>query len=118
MKKYLSLAALLGILAFVSVSYLAQAQNEITRTQTSVEQAAESGENASIEAVSPDVARFMQNVEECQTILAAEAENIESDITQAQHDAAFTACMVDRGHTAEEVKARYFDNQPAAPVVE
>lgn len=118
MKKYLSLAALLGLIAFVSVSYLAQAQNETIRAQTSVEEAAENAGNASFEAVSPEVARFMQNVEECQTILAAEAENIERDITQAQHDAAFTACMVDRGHTAEEVKARYFDNEPAAPAAE
>lgn len=118
MKKYLSLAALLGIIAFISVSYLAQAQNETINTQTAVEQAAESAGNTSIEAVSPEVALFMQNAEECQTILAAEAENIERDITQAQHDAAFTACMVDRGHTADEVKARYFDNVPAAPVVE
>ncbi|MFN7113043.1 MAG: hypothetical protein ACK4PK_01635 [Alphaproteobacteria bacterium] len=118
MKKYLSLAALLGIIAFISVSYLAQAQNETIRAQTSIEQAVENAENASNEAVSPEVARFMQNAEECQTILATQAEETEQDITQAQHDAAFTACMVDRGHTAEEVKARYFDNEPAAPAVE
>jgi Na+-translocating ferredoxin:NAD+ oxidoreductase RnfG subunit len=119
MKKYLSLAALLGLIAFVSVSYLAQAQNEAAdHAQPPTAEVMESIENSSIEAVLPDVARFMQNAEECQTILAAEAEGIESDITQAQHDAAFTACMMDRGHSEEEVRTRYFDNEPAVPVVE
>lgn len=126
MKKYLSLAALLGLIAFVSVSYLAQAQNETSKAKTAIEQAmeghapvategAESPANIEANAVSPDVAKFMQSVEACEGILAAEAEKLETSVTQEQHDAAFTACMVDHGHTAEEVKARYFDTEPAVP---
>lgn len=126
MKKYLSLAALLGLIAFVSVSYLAQAQNETSQAKTTIEQAmegdipsdqesAETPVNAEAETVSPEVAKFMQSVEACEGILAAEAEKLETSVTQEQHDAAFTACMVDHGHTAEEVKARYFDTEPAAP---
>lgn len=126
MKKYLSLAALLGLIAFVSVSYLAQAQNETSKTKIAVEQAleqanpattdsAETPVNVEAESVSPELARFMQSVEACEGILAAEAEKLETNVTQEQHDAAFTACMVDHGHTEEEVKARYFDTEPAVP---
>ncbi len=126
MKKYLSLAVLLGLIAFISVSYLAQAQNETSKAQTAIEQAmegdipgdkesAETPANVEADAVSPEVAKFMQSVEACEGILAAEAERLETTATQEQHDAAFTACMVDHGHTAEEVKARYFDTEPTAP---
>lgn len=126
MKKYLSLAALLGLIAFVSVSYLAQAQNETSNAKTAIEQAmegdipsdkegAETLVNTEENAVSPEVAKFMQSVEACEGILAAEAEKLEAAVTQEQHDAAFTACMVDHGHTEDEVKARYFDTEPVAP---
>lgn len=126
MKKYLSLAALLGLIAFVSVSYLAQAQNETSATKTAIEEALKQAEppasdsienpaNAEVDSVSPEIARFMQSVEACEGILAAEAEKLETNVTQEQHDAAFTACMVDHGHTEEEVKARYFDTEPAVP---
>lgn len=112
MKKYLSLAILLGLIAFVSVSYLAQAQNGIAKPAASAEeQAAQTPENSSVEAVSPDVARFMQNAEACETELAAGSE----ELTEEAHQSAFTACMTKHGHSAEEVKARYFDNQPDAP---
>lgn len=126
MKKYLSLAALLGLIAFISVSYLAQAQNETSTTKTAIEEAmkgdepsmaedAETPANVEADAVSPEVAKFMQSVEACEGILATEAEKLETSVTQEQHDAAFTACMVDHGHTEEEVKARYFDTEPAVP---
>lgn len=128
MKKYLSLAALLGLIAFVSVSYLAQAQNETSQAKTAIEEAmkgnepsmaegAETPANVEADAVSPEVAKFMQSVEACEGILAAEAEKMETSVTQEQHDEAFTACMVDHGHTKEEVKARYFDTEPAVPDV-
>jgi hypothetical protein len=133
MKKYLSLAALLGIIAIVSVSYLAQAQNEMLRAQTAVEKPAEeaagialepaetleeSDESAAGDAeddVSPEVARFMESVDACQTKLATESD---IDFTQKEYDAAFTACMTARGHSAEELKTRYFDNQPVLPDVD
>lgn len=113
MKKYLSLAILLGLIAFISVSYLAQAQNGMEKAvESAAPEAAAIAENTSNEAVSADVARFMQNAETCETELAASTE----DMTQEAHDKAFTDCMVKHGHNAEEVKARYFDNQPDAPV--
>src|SRR6218665_3288462 len=82
MKKYLSLAALLGLIAFVSVSYLAQAQNETSKAKTAIEQAmegdipsdkegAETLVNTEADAVSSEVAKFMQSVEACEGILAA-----------------------------------------------
>lgn len=113
MKKYLSLAILLGLIAFISVSYLAQAQNGMEKAvESAAPEAPATAENTSNEAVSTDVARFMQNAETCETELAASTE----DMTQEAHDKAFTDCMVRHGHAAEEVKTRYFDNQPAAPV--
>jgi|GEM_PF-3227296 len=112
MKKYLSLAILLGLIAFVSVSYLAQAQNGAEKAaEPAVEQPAQTPENSSAEAVSPDVALFMQNAEKCETELAM----IGEELTEEAHEKGFTECMVRRGHTAEEVQTRYFDNQPEAP---
>lgn len=148
MKKYLGLAALLGVVAFVSVSYLAQAEPETSTVTTAVEKAVESSKSAEDsavteapaegiaveetaapateeavapvdeEAVSPEVAKFMQDAEECEGIIAAEVEAAGKDISQEQQDVGFTGCMIDRKHTAADVKARYFDNQPPAPALD
>lgn len=133
MKKYLSLAALLGIIAIISVSYLAQAQNEMLRTQNPAAETAAEGDDIAAEAaetleesaesdatdgaddVPPELARFMESVEACQTKLATETD---TELTQKEYDAAFTACMIARGHTEEELKTRYFDNQPVLPDVD
>lgn len=115
MKKYFGLAAILGLIAFVSVSYLAQAQNQIEQNLAAAAESAETQANSGIDALSPEVAKFMQSAEECQGILAAEAEKMDITASEAQHREAFTACMEDRGHTAEEVQTRYFDTEPAMP---
>lgn len=111
MKKYLSLAALLGLIAFVSVSYLAQAQIGL---EEKAAQSADTLENINEDALSPDLVRFMENAEACETELAQQSE----DITQEEHNVAFVSCMTARGHDAQEVKMRYFDTQPAMPDVQ
>ncbi len=78
MKKYLTLAAVLGAIAFVSVSFLAQADDHGTHSDTTMTEAAAP---AAVDAVAS----------ECEASVAAAHEG--KTVTDAEKDAALKACV-------------------------
>lgn len=92
MKKYLALAALLGVIAFVSVSYLAQADEHAVDQKT----------EAAAPATAP-VATFAQDHDACDMMAAAPSTEGVAPSAEVK-DAAYTKCMMGKGHTEEEMK--------------
>jgi len=119
MKKYLSLAVVLGALAFISVSFLAQAEPETSKVETVVEQAVESDVAApemAIEAVTPEVDAFIKDAEDCEASVAVANEGKET--APEAHDSAFISCLTAKGYSEEDVKARYLDHQTTEETIE
>ena len=121
MKKYLTLAALLGIIAFISVSYLAQATEHADAPAAAPISGAAEYTPPATPAAAPS---FAMNKDMCNTMTAAPAAEgtAPSEETKA---AAFKKCMMDKGHTeedlkkaAEEDKAKAATETPAAPAEE
>lgn len=109
MKKYLLFAALLGVIAFSSVSFLAQAQPETGKVETVIEKALQ--EEQTSEAVAPEVTAFMADVEACEASIAAGSPD--SALDAEEHQNTLISCMSSKGYSAEEVKARYLAHQHA-----
>lgn len=112
MKKYLSLAVVLGALAFISVSFLAQAEPETSKVETVVEQAVEADAampEMAAEAVAPEVETFMKDAEDCEASVAVANEG--KEVAPEAHDSAFISCMTAKGYSEEDVKGRYLDHQ-------
>ena len=81
MKKYLTLAAVLGAIAFVSVSFLAQADDHHTSTTT-----------IHTEATTPAITDAADAVTtECETTVAAALEG--KTVTDEERSAALDACI-------------------------
>jgi hypothetical protein len=107
MKKYLALAAVLGAIAFISVSYLAQAQ-----TGGAAAPAAATAPAAPAVAAAPaadaapaaaPVATFEQDNDTCSMISSAPTTEGAAPSAEAK-DAAYKKCMIGKGHTEEELK--------------
>lgn len=109
MNKYLSLAAVLGAIAILSVSYLAQAdQHAATEATTTM----------AVEAPAAPVDAFAASHEEC-TTMAAAATTEGAMPTDEQKAASYKSCMMGKGHTEEQMKAHEAAATPdAAPAAE
>lgn len=117
MKKYFTIAALLGVIAFASVSFLAQADEKFdaagtpaaaaatAATATAADSAAAPAETKTeAETVASEAAT--QDDEEC----AAAAENSKNP---EEIEAAYKKCMADKGHTDEGSGAADVKDAPA-----
>jgi hypothetical protein len=103
MKNYLTLAAFLGAIAFLSVSYLAQAQSEaITPPDASVSAPAPDAAPAPADGMTGEVTGFAKDLAECESL--ASAATTEGATPSAEEKAATTKkCLMDKGHTEEEI---------------
>lgn len=108
MKKYLTLAAFLGAIAFLSVSYLAQAEPEAAPAAAAA---------ASAPAAAPAVVDFAKDKAECDT-LAAAATTEGATPTEAQKAESVHKCLVGKGHTEDAIKAEAEKAKAAAPAAE
>lgn len=97
MKNYLSLAALLGVVAFVSVSYLAQAEPEMKAVDTAIEAAAPVAD-AAAEAVAAPVVDPVQA--ECEAAVAAMTKEDGTAHTAEEVTAAVEKCVADKAAAA------------------
>ncbi|MBI3441163.1 MAG: hypothetical protein HY052_05085 [Proteobacteria bacterium] len=110
MKKYLTLAATLGAIAFISVSYLAQATEQA---------AAPAAGTAMIAAPAPAAApaasaatSFKVDSDTCNMLSSAPTTEGSAPTADAQA-AAFKKCMMGKGHTEEELKKAEDDAKAA-----
>lgn len=96
MKKYLTLAAVLGAIAFISVSYLAQAEEKMMAPAAVAAPAAEAP------AAAP-AASYAADNDTCGMLSSAPTTEGSAPSADAK-DAAFKKCMMGKGHTEEELK--------------
>ena len=111
MKKYLSLAAVLGAVAFLSVSYLAQAQTPAAGATTTTTTTA-----APAPAAAPDaVVTYAKDRAECD-VLASAATTEGAMPTDADKAASVKKCLAGKGHSLDEVtKEEATRSAPVAP---
>jgi hypothetical protein len=120
MKKYLLFAALLGVIAFTGVSFLANAEPETGKVETVIEKAVatDAETNADVpvaaEAVAPEVDAFMADINECEAGVEAGSNGQELDAEAYQNT--LISCMNAKGYSAEDVKTRYLDHQTTEEV--
>ena len=98
MKKYLTLATLLGAIAFLSVSYLAQADEKPTAP-------AMMHAMPEPEPMHPGAAQSPFKMDHDMCSMLASAPTTEGAAPSAEaRDTAFKKCMIGKGHTEEELK--------------
>ncbi len=127
MKKYFLIAALLGVIAFGSVSYMALAAD----SKDAAPPAAESNVAPSKSVPSVDPSEGEAEADHAAVADTFEADRAECDIAAAKpreeggaapSDAdktkAFTKCMGDKGHTEDEIKAKAGDVKDHGEAVE
>lgn len=111
MKKYLTIGAILGAIAFVSVSFLAQAEPETSAVTTAVEQAAQAPAADTMVAPAPadDPAKA-----ECEAQVPAKNAD-GADLTEEEKVAAVAKCMADKalGNVAPAPEAMPVEAAPA-----
>jgi hypothetical protein len=93
MKKYLTLAAVLGTIAFVSVSYLAHAEPEAGAVTTAVEKAADAP------AAAPVMDAAAKDKADCDAAAAMKKAD-GTEPTMEEKDAASKKCMEDKAAAA------------------
>jgi hypothetical protein len=120
MKNYLALAIVLGAIAFVSVSYLAQAQPKTGAVTTAVETATEAPAAPAADVVdaatgteAPVADMYAKDKEECTTMSSA-ATTEGAEMSAEATEAAFKKCMMDKGHTEAEITAKADEEAKAA----
>lgn len=127
MKKYLTLAVVLGAVAIGSASYLAYAEPQTGAVKTAIEKAVETKAEAVAAPVTTDVViapaatdaaampvdMFAKDSEACAAVpvVADKEGKMPSDADKA---AALDKCMMDKGHTAEELKTKAEEAAKAA----
>jgi len=125
MKKYFLIAALLGVIAFGSVSYLAIAADGKDAAAQAADKSAPAAERsvpspaiadpsegeaeADIAASEAPADTFETDRAECDIAAAKPAEEGGAAPSDADKTMAFTKCMGDRGHTEDEIKAKAGD---------
>ena len=105
MKKYLTLAAVVGAIAFLSVSYLAQAEPEAGAVPAPAVAAPAPADAAPAVAVPPPadaMSVYMKDRAECDT-LASAATTEGAAPTDEEKAAALKKCLIGKNHTEEEV---------------
>ncbi|MCE9507965.1 MAG: hypothetical protein K8R48_06605 [Alphaproteobacteria bacterium] len=97
MKKYLTLAAILGAIAFISVSYLAQAEPK----DATAPAAAMAPATAPVSAADA----YAADLDMCKTMTSAPTDSAAAAPSEEAQKAAFKKCMNDKGHNDDEIKA-------------
>lgn len=131
MKKYFLIAALLGVIAFGSVSYLAIAADgkdaapaaeskavPAARIQAPEQDPSDGEAEADIAASEAPVDTFESDRAECD--IAASKPREEGGAAPSDDDKAkaFSKCMGDKGHTEDEIKAKTGDVRDHGEAVE
>jgi hypothetical protein len=115
MKKYFTIAAVLGVIAFASVSFLAQADqqsgNVIARDKMAAAGDPSDGEAAADNAaMMPVDGKFDKDDQECAATAATpDPKKNGAQPTDAQREKSYKKCMLGRGHSQEELKALHPD---------
>jgi hypothetical protein len=130
MKNYFVIAALLGVIAFGSVSYLAQAEDK-SADKVMPAAAANSvpapavadpsdGEAEADEAAAADVPAdtFETDRAECDIKAAKPREEGGAAPSEEEKASSFKKCMGDKGHTEDEIKAKTGDVRDHGEAVE
>ena len=126
MKKYFLIAALLGVISFGSVSYLAlaaDAKDAAPAAEKSVPAPAvldpSDGEaEADSAAIEAPADTFEADRAECDIAAAKPREEGGAAPSDADKAKAFTKCMGDKGHTEDEIKAKAGDVKDHGEAVE
>jgi hypothetical protein len=103
MKKYLTLAAILGAIAIISVSYLAQADQKAADAG-----AAPAAAMAPAAATAPVADTYAMDSDMCNTMASAPTDSAAAPAADAK-DAAFTKCMTGKGYTKEVLAQKAAD---------
>lgn len=112
MKKYLTFAAILGAVAFLSVSYLAQAEDVAApAAEKAMAPAAEAVPAPAPAPASPELT-YAKDRAECELVAVPATEAAASD-TAAKAEA-LKKCLVGKGHSEDEVKTEE-EKRAAAP---
>jgi hypothetical protein len=101
MKKYLTLAAFLGAIAFLSVSYLAQAEPEAGAAMTTT---TTTSTTTTATAPAAELTGYAKDLAECNTLAAAPSTEGATPSAEEQAAAAHK-CLIGKGHTEEMIKA-------------
>jgi len=133
MKKYFLIAALLGVIAFGSVSYLAiaadgkdaapsAAESNAAPSKSvpaaAVEDPSEGEAEADHAAIEAPADTFESDRAECDIAAARPREEGGAAPSDADKAKAFTKCMGDKGHTEDEIKAKAGDVKDHGEAVE
>lgn len=121
MKKYFTIAAVLGVIAFASVSFLAQADqqsgNAMVKQKAAPAPDPSDGEAAADNAaMMPLDSKFDTDDQAC----AVKADTPDpkkngEQPTDAQRDKVYKKCMLDKGHTQAQLKAAHPDSGETPP---
>jgi len=107
MKNYLTLAAILGAIAFISVSYLAQADEKMAAPPAAMHMDMDAPAPAPAPMGMPDPAvtatPFAVDSDMCSMLSSAPAAEGVAPSAEAK-DSSFKKCMIGKGHTEEELK--------------
>ena len=117
MKKYLSLAAVLGAIAFLGASYIAQAQQPAAApTAPAVESAmpaAPAAAGTAMQAAAPAAATtYAKDRIECDALASAPSTEGAAP-SDADKAAAINKCLVSKGHSADEIAKEEAAKTPA-----
>ena len=124
MKKYLTLAAILGALAFISISYLAQANDKMDAAPAAAMHVADAAPSAPSAPPAPPAPPTPFAIDSDMCTMLSSAPTTEGSVpTTEAKDTAFKKCMIGKGHTEEELKkaddakkADMKEMPPTAPV--
>jgi hypothetical protein len=113
MKKYLTLAAVLGTIAFLSVSYIAQAQQPAAPAATAPAAAPAAG--SAMQAAVPAASTYAKDHAECEALASAPSTE-GAAASDAEKTATLKKCLVAKGHTLAEIATEEAKSAaPAAP---
>jgi hypothetical protein len=118
MKKYFTIAAVLGAIAFASVSFLAQADQQ-SGNVIAQQKIAASGDPSDGEAAADNAAmmpidgKFDKDDQDCSTKASTpDPKKNGEQPTDAQVEKAYKKCMLGKGHTQAELKALHPESSP------
>ncbi|TAL27101.1 MAG: hypothetical protein EPN97_18260 [Alphaproteobacteria bacterium] len=121
MKKYFTIAAVLGVIAFASVSFLAQADqqsgNVVAQGKTAPAGDPSDGEAAADNAaMMPVDGKFDKDDQDCSAVAATpDPKKNGAQPTDAQREKSYKKCMIGKGHSQEELKAMHPGGGEEAP---
>jgi 2-oxoisovalerate dehydrogenase E2 component (dihydrolipoyl transacylase) len=113
MKKYLSLAAVLGAIAFLSVSTMAQAQAPAAPAAPAAAAPAAPATGGAMMAA-PAAGAYAKDRMECDALASAPSTEGAAP-SDADKEASIKKCLAGKGHSADEITKSEAANSPAAP---